>query len=137
MAIYKIKEFYPYEQVAAMLNQYGSAKTRHIWSIIGPRVVCSDPDDIYPVVDMFAKDPISYCLMTQINRYDVFAKKILIKKTQSDEHSAQHFKDISKMLNDSKKNPQLVIFARSRYAIILTEAEYGIDLYYWNLELFA
>lgn len=108
-----------------------------LWSIIGSSVVCIaeskdqsvNTDAVYK---MFTTDPVAEVLMTEIIKYNANADKIAVRQIHGGACNTQYFSDIQKTLAETK-NPKLVLRSGSEFAVIISEADYGIDVHFWYL----
>lgn len=137
MAKFESEGYCPFNSVMSAVRKEGSDdRLIGLWILFGPKVVCVDDAnmselDMDVVNKMFTDDPISFVLMKSIIEYNVNAEKVALKRIGSG--GTQNSSDIQKILSDTK-NPKLIVAPRSRYVAIIAEAQYGIDLYYWDLD---
>lgn len=105
-----------------------------LWSLIGSSIVYSndgDPDTTQ-CDEMFGVDVIAYDLLSAIIKKNVNANKILVHQLRNGACNTQKTSDIQKTIVESK-NPELVMHAGSNFAVVLADADYGIDLWVWDL----
>ena len=107
-----------------------------LWSIIGPSIVYETKDEIKAPIDyaacdqIFGTDVIAYDVLTAIIRKNANAPKI--KVNQLHNGSTQKTTDILNVMS-KVSNPVLVVHAKSNFVVVLADAEYGIDLWVWDL----
>lgn len=117
-----------------------SSDTRLIglWCLIGPSVVYETKDalgcqpDLTTCNKAFSKDVIAYDLLSAIVKKNVNAYKILIHQLHNGACNCQSISDIQKVINESV-NPELIVSAGSNFAVVLADAEYGLDVWIWDL----
>lgn len=138
MAKYEKEGYCPFDTVNSALHLEGSDRRLvGLWSLIGPSVVCIDEPnglqvDYNAVINMFSDDHIAFPLMEKIVRYNANAKKIAVKQIRYDDRGKQYYSDIQRILTNAS-NPQLVMQIGSCYIAIITAVDYGIDLYFWDM----
>ena len=107
-----------------------------LWSIIGPSIVYEMKDETKSPIDyaacdqIFGTDVIAYDVLTAIIRKNANATKI--KVNQLHNGSTQKTTDILNVMS-KVSNPVLVVHAKSNFVVVLADAEYGIDLWVWDL----
>ena len=92
-----------------------------LWSIISSSIVYEKSETACN--EIWGSDPISYDLLAAMIRKNPCADKILVHQSDL---------EIMKVLSEVT-NPELVLHAGSRFAIILADARYGMDV--WVFEL--
>lgn len=95
-----------------------------LWSIVEKSIVYKkgcNPD----VCEVFGIDIVSYDVLSAIVKKNVNAEKIVVRECHC-------LSDIQKILSEAG-NPELIVHAGSNFAIVLAEAEHGLDLWVWDL----
>lgn len=109
-----------------------------LWSLVGPSMVYEKEDSVSCEPDtsrcdrIFGADPISYDVLSAIVKKNVRADKIIIKQLHNGACNTQKLSDIQKVLSNSV-NPELIVHAGSNFVVVLADAEYGLDLWVWDL----
>lgn len=102
------------------------------WDLIGGNIVYEKNDLIQTsrYDRIFDSDPIAYNLLSGLIRKNVNADKILVRILCDGNY--QHFSDIQKVLSEANA-PQLIAYPESKFIAILSNADYGLDLWIWDL----
>ncbi len=109
-----------------------------LWSIIGASIVYENQDankcspDTNACDQIFGVDSISYDVLSGIIRKNANADKILVHQPHNGACNTQKVSDIQKVLGQVK-NPELIVHAGSNFAVILSDADYGMDVWVWDL----
>lgn len=134
MARYEQEGYCPYNAVWRELR-VGKIDHRLIglWEMIGPSIVYETMNesgaptllDSENCNTLFCRDPIAYRVMGAIIRKN--PQKIMVRQD-----GRQSLASIREILT-AESNAELVIEAGSSFAVVLAEADYGLDLWVWNL----
>lgn len=114
------------------------ARLLGLWSLIGASVVYETQDskkcepDTEACNKAFSTDPIAYDVLSAIVKKNANADKILVHQLHNGACNTQSTTDIQKVLTEST-NPQLVLHAGSNFAVIVADADHGIDVWIWDL----
>lgn len=109
-----------------------------LWSLIGGNVVYEKQDskkcepDTATCNKVFSTDPIAYDVLSAIVTQNVKAEKILVHQLHNGACNTQAVSDIQAILAEAT-NPQLVLHAGSNFAVIVADADHGIDVWVWDL----
>lgn len=109
-----------------------------LWSLVGASVVYEKEDAVKcsPVTtacdQIFSTDPIAYNVLSAIVKKNVNAEKILVHQLHNGACNMQKTSDIQKVMSEVT-NPQLIVSAGSNFVVILADAEYGLDVWVWDL----
>lgn len=109
-----------------------------LWSLVGDSIVYThDPEpacnpDINTCDKVFSTDPIAVNLLTAMVRKNVNADKILVHQIFNGGCNKQSNKDIGKVLGTSK-NPEIITAPKSEFLVVLSDADYGMDVWIWDL----
>lgn len=116
------------------MSKYTDVRIAGLWSLIGPSIVYETKDDPdTPACDqIFSTDVIAYDVLSAIVRKNVNADKIKVRQLHNGGCNVQKTSDIQKVLGEVV-NPQLIVHAGSDFVVILADAEYGLDVYVWDL----
>lgn len=138
MAMYEKEGYCPQNSVSTRLAaDNADRRLAGLWSLVGPQTVYSK--DPYDTADsdldtMFCDDPIAYELLASMVKKNPVAKKIVVHQVRNGACNSQSIKDISRVMAENE-NPQLIVADKSRYAVVLADADYGLDIWAWNLWL--
>lgn len=140
MANFENDGYCPDSTISKILVSNPDSRLFGLWSVIGKNVVCIDQHPIATVnhsavEEMFTQDPIAYRLMKRIIDFSSNVEKISIYQDHKDGCiNMQSFSTISEKFSELK-NPELVVTANSKFAIIICEdAEpNSIAVYFWDL----
>ena len=115
--------------------KFSDETLRGLWRMIGSSVVYareSNPDT-EKVDQIFSEDPIARRVLEGIVHKNVNADKILVHQPHTIAANMQAYSDIQKKLMEVK-NPELILEAGSKFAVVLADADYGLDVWVWDLE---
>lgn len=142
MAKFESEGYCPHNAVSTtLLGEADDPRLLGLWSMLGPSVVCYRdefdlPVDTGAVVEMFAKDPIAYQLMSTILSYTTVEKVCVFQNHKYGCSNQQHKQSMLELLLDSKTiKPVLVLEDQSRFAVVLTGSEDTsiVNLHMWDL----
>lgn len=134
MAKYENEGYCPQQWV----DLTSDARLIGLWSLIGGSVVYESQDskkcepDTTSCNKVFSSDPIAYDVLSAIVTHNVKAEKILVHQLHNGACNTQSISDIQKILAEAT-NPQLVLHAGSNFAVIVADADHGIDVWIWDL----
>lgn len=109
-----------------------------LWSIVGGSIVYEKEDEVNCSIDtdtcnqIFGTDVIAYDVLSAIVKKNVNAYKILVHQLHNGACNTQKVSDIQKVMNRAT-NPELILHAGSNFAIVLADAEHGLDVWVWDL----
>ncbi len=138
MAKYENEGYCPNNSVGHLIDESNDSRLGGLWSIIGSSVVYEKEDAVKCTPDYdtcnqaFGSDPIAYDLLSAIIRKNAKADKILVRQLHNGGCNVQSITDIQKVLGETT-NPQLIVCASSNFAVIIADAEYGLDVWIWAL----
>ena len=111
-----------------------------LWSLVGASIVYEKVDvhnripDIAACDQIFGTDVISYDVLSAIIKKNATADKIKVHQLRSGEGNTQKTSDIQKVMGEVT-NPELVVRAGSNFVVLLADAEYGLDVWVWDLRI--
>lgn len=136
-AKYENEGYCPCTCVPTLWNVMTDNRLPGLWSIVGDSIVCERSDENGYLFDshicnsLFGKDLISYDVLSAIVKRNASADKILIHQPHISS-TTQSTSDIQKILNEVT-NPELIVHSGSNFLVILSDAEYGLDVWVWDL----
>lgn len=111
-----------------------------LWSLVGASIVYEERDkynhrlDIAACNQIFGTDVIAYNVLSAIIKKNATADKIKVRQLRSGEADTQKTSDIQKVMGEVT-NPELVVRAGSNFVVLLADAEYGLDVWVWDLRI--
>ncbi len=138
MAKFESEGYCPAVWVPMLWDEETDPRLAGLWSIVAPSLVYEKEDehgctpDTASIDKMFADDPIAYDVLATIVKRDASADKILIRQLHNGACNTQCVSDIQMVMGNAV-NPQLIVHAGSNFATVLADAEYGLDLWVWDL----
>lgn len=139
MAKYENLGYCPQQWVPKMWDENTDSVIPGLWSLVSGAIVYQDKDgfecniDIDSCNQMFGTDPIARKLLEAIVRRNVNVDKIVVHQIHNGACNTQKISDIKNILH-SAINPELVVYAGSNYAVVLSDTDYGMDVYVWDLK---
>ena len=109
-----------------------------LWSLVGASIVYEKRDkhnrplDTAACDQIFGTDVIAYDVLSAIIKKNATADKIKVRQLRSGEDNTQKTSDIQKVMGEVT-NPELVVHAGSNFVVLLADAEYGLDVWVWDL----
>ena len=109
-----------------------------LWSLVGASIVYEKRDKYNRPLDtaacdqIFGTDVIAYDVLSAIIKKNATADKIKVRQLRSGEDNTQKTSDIQKVMGEVT-NPELVVHAGSNFVVLLADAEYGLDVWVWDL----
>ena len=123
--------------------KFNDPRLEGLWSLIGSKVVFKKEDKQKRAYafgrvtceEIFNEDPIAYQLMSEIISKNANPKQIRVFQRHNPIFDGKVFQKIGDIQETLKEveNPVLIVNAGSKYAIILVDASYGIDVWVWDL----
>ena len=111
-----------------------------LWSLVGASIVYEKEDEHKCAPDtaacdqIFGTDVIAYDVLSAIIKKNATADKIKVHQLRSGEANTQKTSDIQKVMGEVT-NPELVVRAGSSFVVLLADAEYGLDVWVWDLRI--
>lgn len=111
-----------------------------LWSLIGDSIVYEKEDEhkcapnSVACNQIFSTDVIAYDLLSAIVKKNANADKIKVRQLHNGACDNQNASDIQKVM-DEVTNPEIVVHAGSDFVVILADAEYGLDVWVWDLRI--
>jgi len=111
-----------------------------LWSLVGASIVYEERDennccpDTVACDEIFGTDVIAYNVLSAIIKKNATADKIKVRQLRSGECNTQKTSDIQKVMGEVT-NPELVVRAGSNFVVLLADAEYGLDVWVWDLRI--
>ena len=107
-----------------------------LWSLVGESIVFEGNEykctpDIADQI--FGTDIISYDVLSAIIKKNSTAKIIKVRQLHNT-CNTQKTSDIQQVLGEVT-NPELVVHAGSNFIVLLADAEYGLDVWVWDLRI--
>lgn len=88
--------------------------------------------DTDSLVKLFHHDPIGYELLARIIKKNANAENILLHQLYAGNHHLQDKADIAKVISEAT-NPELVAYRGSDFVAVIADADYGMDVWIWDL----
>ncbi len=139
MAKFETEGYCPCIWVPRMWNENTDNRLSELWSIIGSSIVYEKEDEhkcnpnTESCDEVFGKDVIAYDVMSAIVKKNAAADKILVHQLHDGKScTTQSHLDIQKVLIKAE-NPELIVHAGSNFVVILADADYGLDVWIWDL----
>lgn len=111
-----------------------------LWSLVGASIVYEKEDENKRTPDtaacdqIFGTDVIAYDVLSAIIKKNATADKIKVRQLRSGACNTQKTSDIQKVMGEVT-NPELVVHAGSNFVVLLADAEYGLDVWVWDLRI--
>ena len=111
-----------------------------LWSLVGASIVYEKVDKYNHIPNaaacdqIFGTDVIAYDVLSAIIKKNATADKIKVRQLRSGEGNNQKTSDIQKVMGEVT-NPELVVRAGSNFVVLLADAEYGLDVWVWDLRI--
>lgn len=109
-----------------------------LWSLVGASIVYEKEDENKCTPDtaacdqIFGTDVIAYDVLSAIIKKNANADKIKVHQLHNGACNTQKTSDIQKVM-EQVTNPELVVHAGSNFVVLLADAEYGLDVWVWDL----
>lgn len=138
MAKFESEGYCPANWVPTRWDENSDPRLAGLWSLVGVSIVYEKEDELgcelnsVVINQMFSDDPIACSVLEAIVRRNVNADKILVRQLHNGACNTQSIADIQKVIGEVD-NPQLLVHAGSNFIAILADAEYGLDLWVWDL----
>lgn len=130
MAKYEHEGYCPCIWVPKTWNEETDTRLSGLWSLIGDSIVYED--NTANCDEVFGVDRIAYDVLSAIVRKNVNASKIMVRQKRRPVSNTQNIADIMVVLKDAI-NPEIIAHAGSNFIAILADANYGLDLWVWDL----
>ena len=140
MSKFEEEGFCPYILVPKTWNENTDTRLSGLWSIVGASIVYEKRDKYNHVLSIeacnqiFGTDVIAYDVLSAIIKKNATADKIKVRQLRSGECNTQKTSDIQKVMGEVT-NPELVVRAGSNFVVLLADAEYGLDVWVWDLRI--
>ena len=140
MAKFEEEGFCPYIWVPKTWNENTDTRLSGLWSLVGASIVYEKRDkynhplSIAACNQIFGTDVIAYDVLSAIIKKNATADKIKVRQLRSGEADTQKTSDIQKVMGEVT-NPELVVRAGSNFVVLLADAEYGLDVWVWDLRI--
>lgn len=139
MANFEHEGYCPYSNVQLTWNENTDNRLFGLWSLVGASIVYEKEEhkctpDIAACDELFSTDVIAYDVLSAIIEKDVTAHKIKVRQLHNEACNTQKKSDIQ-MAMGRVINPKLVVHAGSNFAVVLADAEYGMDVWVWDLRI--
>lgn len=136
MARYESEGYCPSIWVGRRLFNPGTDKRLiGLWEITRDAVVYDTDEKYKPqhqeTDEIFSSDPIAFSLLSTLIRRNATAKMIKVFQPWVI-NSRQQLADLQQMLS-AKPNSTLVSASKSNFIALVADAEYGLDVYVWDL----
>ena len=138
MAKFENEGYCPYICVQKKWDENTDTRLIGLWSLVGASIVYEKEDEHKCTPDtaacdqIFGTDVIAYDVLSAIIKKNATADKIKVRQLHNGACSAQKTSDSQKVL-DEVTNPELVVHAGSNFVVLLADAEYGLDVWGWDL----
>ena len=138
MSKFEEEGFCPYILVPKTWNENTDTRLIGLWSLVGASIVYEERDennccpDTVACDEIFGTDVIAYDVLSAIIKKNATADKIKVRQLRSGEANTQKTSDIQKVMGEVT-NPELVVRAGSNFVVLLADAEYGLDVWVWDL----
>ena len=109
-----------------------------LWSLVGASIVYEMEDEYKCPIDteacnkVFGIDVIAYDVLSAIIKKKSNADKIKVHQLHNGACNRQKTSDIQKVMEEVT-NPELVVHAGSNFVVLLADADYGLDVWVWDL----
>lgn len=109
-----------------------------LWSLVGASIVYEKEDEHKCTPDtaacnqIFGTDVIAYDVLSAIIKKNATSDKIKVRQLHNGACNTQKTSDIQKVMGEVT-NPELVVHAGSNFVVLLADAEYGLDVWVWDL----
>ncbi len=140
MAKFEKEGYCPCTRVPKTWDENTDTRLFGLWSLVGASIVYEKVDvhnripDIAACDQIFGTDVISYDVLSAIIKKNATADKIKVHQLRSGEENTQKTSDIQKVMG-KVTNPELVVHAGSNFVVLLADAEYGLDVWVWDLRI--
>ncbi len=111
-----------------------------LWDVFGSVVVYATEEENETPIDVdtcnkvFTEDPLAYSLLAAIIKKAAQPEKVKIHQIHNGASNKQMLVDIMETMKKLEAaNPELVVAAGSNFAVLLSNAGYGIDVWIWDL----
>ena len=140
MSKFEEEGFCPYILVPTTWNENTDTRLSGLWSIVGASIVYEKRDKYNHVLSIeacnqiFGTDVIAYDVLSAIIKKNATADKIKVRQLHNGARNTQKTSDIQKVMGEVT-NPELVVRAGSNFVVLLADAEYGLDVWVWDLRI--
>ena len=140
MAKFENEGYCPCIWVPKTWDENTDTRLSGLWSIVGASIVYEKRDKYNHVLSIeacnqiFGTDVIAYDVLSAIIKKNATADKIKVRQLRSGECNTQKTSDIQKVMGEVT-NPELVVRAGSNFVVLLADAEYGLDVWVWDLRI--
>ena len=140
MAKFENEGYCPCIWVPRTWDENTDTRLSGLWSIVGASIVYEKRDKYNHVLSIeacnqiFGTDVIAYDVLSAIIKKNATADKIKVRQLRSGEANTQKTSDIQKVMGEVT-NPELVVRAGSNFVVLLADAEYGLDVWVWDLRI--
>lgn len=138
MAKFKNEGYCPSIWVPKTWDENTDKRLIGLWYLVGDSIVYEMEDEYnYPLDttacdEIFGADVIAYDVLSAIVKKNVAADKIKVRQLHNGAYNTQKTSDIQKILRKSI-NPLLIVHVGSNFIVVLADAEYGLDVWVWDL----
>lgn len=138
MAKFESEGYCPYSWVQKTWDESTDKRIIGLWSLVGASIVCESQDETECIIDsevidqIFGTDVIAYDVLCAIVKKNASADKIKVRQLHSGGCKTQKTSDIIKVISEVT-NPELVVHAGSNFVLLLADADYGLDVWVWDL----
>lgn len=139
MAKFENEGYCPCIRVPKTWDENTDTRLIGLWSLVGDSIVYENKDDLECTPNaeacnqMFGTDVIAYDVLSAIIKKNATADKIkVLQLHDGDITYAQETSDIQKVMGEVT-NPELVVHAGSNFVVLLADAEYGLNVWVWDL----
>lgn len=139
MAKFENEGYCPDIWVPKNWNENTDSRIRVLWSIVGPSIVYEKEDEHHCAPNtkecdkIFGEDFIAVDLLYAIVKKNINADKILVHQLHNGARNTQKISDIQKVMA-KVSNPELILCAGSNFAVVLADADYGMDVWVWDMK---
>ena len=140
MAKFEKEGYCPCTRVPKTWDENTDTRLFGLWSLVGASIVYERRDKYNHAIDtaacdqIFGTDVIAYDVLSAIIKKNATADKIKVHQLRSGEANTQKTSDIQKVMGEVT-NPELVVRAGSSFVVLLADAEYGLDVWVWDLRI--
>lgn len=139
MAKFENEGYCPYIWVQKKWDKNTDTRLIGLWSLVGASIVYEKEDEHKCTPDtaacdqIFGTDVIAYDVLSAIIKKNATADKIKVRQLHNGGAcNTQKTSDIQKVMGEVT-NPELVVHAGSNFVVLLADAEYGLDVWVWDL----